>query len=258
MKHAILTEKESWLLEELIAKYGIVIRFENIYDLLKNQMTPQVIRNIAHKLTRKGWLVRIKRGVYAISTLEGRGFLSISPYRVAQMLLAESYISFLGALQYHNMFEQMLKSIVSISQKSFKTYNLENINYKFVKTKKDLYFGWQNVLIDGEYVKIAEPEKAILDILQFERNRYTVDIIIEIFEKYRDKLNAEKIINYSQKHSLTVQRVIGYIFDRFSIDSKSLYENIKSNRSSSYLTSDSKVFNAKWRLYHSYEKDLIK
>lgn len=96
----ILSQKESELLENLIAKIGLFVTFEQVAEELSSLMSRQEIRNLVSKLVRNGWLVIIKKGIYYITTLESRGIFNISNFIISQILSTDSYISCESALQH--------------------------------------------------------------------------------------------------------------------------------------------------------------
>lgn len=250
MKKTILSEKELSLIEEIIERYGLIAAFEQIYNILEKQISRQSAKNLINKLTKNGWLVRIKKGTYAISSLESRGFLQTHTFKVAQILVKDSYISFAAALQHHGMFDQMLKTVTSVSLKRHKTKEVQGTIYKFITTKSKLFFGWEDMFIEGAAVKVAASEKAMLDILQFGRDRYAVDLVAETLREYRKQIDFGRLNTFVEKYSRVVQRAIGFLFDSLSIDSRALYQLTEMDNSCSYMIPDSKIFNAKWRLYY--------
>lgn len=255
-KRTILSEKELNLIENLISKHGSIVTFNSIYNELKNTITRQSVRNLTNKLTKNGWLVRIKKGTYFIAGIESRGFASLSVYKIPQVLIKDSYVSMEAALQYHGMFDQLLKTVMSISLKNYKTKEVEGIIYKFIKAKKKLYYGFETKRVENEIVKIATPEKAILDLLHFKRNAYTVDLVLEKLLEHKKDLNKEIFKKYSKKQTITDIRLLGFLFDKADTDSNYLLPLVKAKKNCSFMTPGSKVFNAKWRLYH--EKHLKK
>jgi predicted transcriptional regulator of viral defense system len=116
MKRTILSPKQTELLEGLIAKYGQIVTSEEIYSLAENEEAERQLKKIITKLVKSGWLIRIRKGLYAISDLSNRGFLSLSPYVVANLLVKDSYVSFESALSYRGMFDQLTNKIISISK----------------------------------------------------------------------------------------------------------------------------------------------
>lgn len=249
-KHTILSQKESNLLQNLIIKYGVFVNFQQIYLELKKDLSRQEMRNLVSKLSCNGWLVRIKKGLYCIADLTSRGFIGASNLIIAQVLNQNSYISCEAALQHRNMFDQYLKIIASISLKAQRIVKVQDINYRFIKTGKKLFYGWEEARVEGKIIKIASAEKAILDILHFNRNIYSVDLVLEKLQEHTRDFNWEKLNQYSQKQSITVIRILGFLLDKIKADSSFLHSLVKKNKGSSYMIKDSRIFNAKWRLYY--------
>ena len=256
-KRTILSEKELNLIEDIIAKFGIIVTFEQIYNILNGKRNRQAARNLVNKLTKNGWLVRIKKGVYAVASLESRGFLVTHAFKIAQTLISDSYISFEAALQHYGMFDQMLRTIVSISLKRRKIRDIQGITYRFIRVKKELFFGWEENRVENYVVNVATLEKAILDILMFKRNEYYLDLVYEKLKEYKNKFDLTLLNKFSSKCSKTVQRILGFFFDKLSIDSAYLYKLTTGNKGCSYMTKDSEKFNAKWRLYYCSRFDEI-
>lgn len=250
-KYSILSEKESFLLEKLIAKYGLLVNFDQIRKELANDYSRQQVRNLAVKMSKNGWLVRIKKGVYHIANLESRGFTNISIFVIAQNLVKESYVSFELALQYHSMFDQYLKMVMSVCIKKHTPKEIQGIIYRFVKTQKNNFYGWREEQIEGQRVKIATPEKAILDMLRFHRTIYSLDIVLEKLREYRNSFDAKKFQEFSKSQSITVQRILGFLFDKADFDSDPILQLVKDIKGASIMTKDSKRFSAKWSLYYS-------
>ncbi len=119
MKNTSLTRRDSRLLEDAIIAYGDVASFDQLEAL--SDMEREYARKRISQLAAQGWLVRIKKGLYALSDISSRGFLRLSQYVVAQLLVEESYVSFEAALQYHGMYDQLLQTIRSVACKQYKT-----------------------------------------------------------------------------------------------------------------------------------------
>jgi len=249
MKQTILSTQQSTLLEDLIVKYGQIVTSEQIYAQGKDVWGQQVAKNVVTRLTRNGWLIRVKRGLYAISDLSNRGFLSLSPYVVANLLVKDSYVSFESALAYHGMFDQLTNKTISISRVQYKSVQLQSVEYSFVKVMDKWFFGWQEVSIDNKTVRMATAEKALIDMIQFHKSKYTVDLVVEKLSLYKDSLDLQKMTGYLGKMSLTTIKIFGFLFDLLGIDSGDLYNQVKLRGTHLMLSGDAK-FNAKWRLYY--------
>lgn len=250
MKQTILTTKQSELIEDLISAYGHVVTSEEIYDKASVSWDQKQAKNVITKLTKDGWLIRLKRGLYAISDLSNRGFLSLSPYVVANLLATESYVSFESALNYHGIFDQLTSKIISISKKQYKTVELNSTEYSFVKVQDRWFFGWEDVTVDNKSVRIATAEKALIDMIQFHKSKYSVDLLIEKLRDNRDSLNMDSLRECLSKMSATTIKIFGFIFDLLAIDSSDLQGLLKNKQGTDWMLSGDKKFNAKWRLYY--------
>lgn len=250
MKQTILSETQSQILENLIVKHGQVVSSSQIHQETEHLLGYQQTKNLISKLVKNGWLVRIKREVYAICDLSSRGYLNLSPYVVANILLPESYVSFESALAYHGMFDQLAQKTVSVSLKPYKSFGLSGITYRFVKTKPDYFFGWQEVQIESLTARIALPEKSLIDMVNFHKSQYSIDLVIEKLIAYKNDLDLNRLNSCLSKYSLSTKKSFGLIFDFLGIDSSALHKLIKSKQGVSWMLPGDGKFNAKWRMYY--------
>lgn len=246
----MLSTKQTQLLEDLIAKYGQIVTSEQIYSLAQNEESERQLKKLVTKLVKTGWLIRIRKGLYAISDLSNRGFLSLSPYVVAHLLVKESYVSFESALAYRGMFDQLTDKIISISKIRYKDVQLNSANYSFVTVKDELFLGFEQVSVDGHEAKVATAEKALIDMIQFHRSKYTVDLVIEKLREYQNSLDMLKFNEYLTNMSQVTIKVFGFIFDLLGINSDGLQKLIKDKQTTNWMLAEDKTFNAKWRLYY--------
>ncbi len=124
--------------------------------------------------------------------------------------------------------------------------------YQFIKTKATYFYGWEVIWFGNLEAKIATPEKAPIDLVQFHRNTYTVDLVIEILAKYEESVDIQRLAGYLESSPVTVQRIFGFIFELVGLRSQAeVLEALVGERASrSKVTSESALFNARWRLYY--------
>jgi len=248
MKKTILSEKELYLLESLISSHGYIITSEQIEAKLG--ISQQAARNLVGKMVRNGWLVRVKRGFFAIANLESHSFSNISPLAIAQVLVPGSYVSFEFALNYHGHFDQLPAKVTSVSISNTKRYEFQNTDYLFVKAKRAMINGFKEIAIEGQHARVAELEKSLLDILHFRRDSYTVDLLLEKFKESNDEIDAQKMTGFAEDYPIALRRRLGFIMDLAGLDSRNLHHKMKGTPGYAKLTKKSNLFNAKWRLYY--------
>jgi predicted transcriptional regulator of viral defense system len=250
MKKTILAIKDGDLLEKLIAKYGKVVTASQIEAEARPTWDYQQTHNRIQQLVKNGWLIRIKRGLYVIADLSSRGFLSISPYVIANLLVEESYVSFEAALAYRGMFDQFTGQFTSVSLKQFKVTDLDLIQYRFIKTQQKMFAGWESTVIENMSAKIAFAEKALVDMIHFRKGKYVVDLVIEKLQNYEEDLDTARLFQFASLASLKTIKTFGLMFDLLGLNSKQLFQSLAGSRSTHRMNPNDKTFNAKWRLYY--------
>lgn len=248
MKKTILSEKELHLLESLISDHGYIVTSRQIEAKLG--ISQQAARNLVGKMVRNGWLIRVKKGYFAIANLESHSFSNISPLAIAQVLVPGSYVSFEFALNYHDHFDQLPAKVTSVTTSNTKHYEFQNTEYLFVKTKPEMMKGFNEKTIEGHSARVAELEKALLDFLHFRRDSYTVGLLIEKLKEARDEVDVQKMTELSKAYPITLRRRLGFLFDLAGIDSRKIHQGLMETPGFAKLTKKSNLFNAKWRLYY--------
>ncbi len=249
MKRISLTEFELEMLETAQIEFGAIVTFEQLLSLVDEDVI--YTRKRISKLVNQGLLMRIKKGVFVISDLSTRGGLSISHYAIVNALVEKSYLSFETALQFHGLYDQLLANIVAVSLTRFKTSTIDGYAYKFVNTGEKYFYGWDTYIIDGQQVKIADVEKALLDLLQFHRTLYSVDLVLEKLNTFKEDIDQQKLIQYALRANLTTRRIMGFLMDCATFDTEKLHLSIQDKSSVSYISdSDQNQYNHKWKLYY--------
>ncbi len=248
MKKTILSEKELQLLESLISSYGYIADFNQIEARLK--ISHQAVRNLVAKLVSNGWLVRIKKGHFAIANLESHSFSNISPLAIAQVLIPGSYVSFEYALNYHGHFDQLSAKVTSVTTSKKKSFQFQDTEYLFVKAKPEMMAGFKEITIEGQPANVATFEKALLDILHFRKDSYTIDLLVEKLKEARNEIDTEALIQLSMVYPVTFRRRLGFLMDLAELNSDFLQMDLKGTPGFAKLTKKSNIFNPKWRLYY--------
>ena len=250
MNTVVLNRTQLSFLEELMLYGGKVVTYEEMApfapgdsDVLKRQFVSQ--------LAKSGWLVRIKKGVYQVADISSLGTLTLSRYVIAQILAPGSYVSFEAALQFHGLYDQLLKTTTSVSLSQRPAATLQEYHYRFVKTSKKYFFGFEEHTLDEQKAVIAFPEKALIDMVQLHRSAYSTDRVAEGLSEHRESINQERLLTYLLRCNLTTQRIFGLLLDALDFPyDQELLHSAQQGQATSKLTPESSEYNARWRLYH--------
>ncbi|MDP2886365.1 MAG: hypothetical protein Q8P51_15220 [Ignavibacteria bacterium] len=123
------------------------------------------LQKMLHELQRDGYILRIKKKIYAVIPIEASG-RSFTPnkYLVAAKLQTKFYLSYHTALELHGVAESSHSTTYISVPRQAKPFQFQGTTYSFV-TKYDS-FGQTNIDVDGIRLGITDREKTILDGLE--------------------------------------------------------------------------------------------
>jgi len=151
------------------------------YDSGKNQLS---------RWTKKGYLVRLKNGLYAVSDIALRGHLS--EYLIANMLYQPSYVSLEAALSYYGLIPELVYNITSITPKPTRRFKVGDTTYIYRTLMPKSFTGYRVAESDSLHFRIAELEKALVDYYYFsllDKSPISDRLVISNF-------NRQKLLHY--------------------------------------------------------------
>ena len=131
-----------------------------------------------YHLRRNGWIVPLRRGLYAISV---PGAQPIHEFEIAMALVHPAAISHWSAMHHHGLTEQIPRRVfVSTTQASVPRVAARatrrsagrpvgGATYQFVQVKPEQFFGAEQVWIGEARVTITDIERTLLDGLSMPR-----------------------------------------------------------------------------------------
>lgn len=124
---------------------------------------PGFDRNNFGRWTRKGYLIRLRRGVYAFA--EYKGSPEMATYFAGRMY-RPSYISLHSALSFYGLIPESVIQITSVTSLKTALFKNDFGEYSYKSVREDLMFGYlPRQLADGRTTAYATREKALLDLL---------------------------------------------------------------------------------------------
>jgi hypothetical protein len=162
---------------------------------------PQAMRNQLTRWQKRGLVIRLKRGIYALNKRDRR--VNFSRFFLANQLLWPSYVSMESALSYYGLIPEAVADVTSVSTK--KTSRFTNTIGRFIyqRVKPDAFRGYRTYKDEaGLECLIAEPEKAVVDFLYLNLRKFKTRAKSAFKESYRfqniEGLKPKKVLFWAR------------------------------------------------------------
>jgi len=185
-------------------------------------------------LTDSGWLVRLRRGLYA-GTGKLPGGVDVPPFVVATSLVEPSAIGLWSALAFHDLTDQPPLTVTAITprkvvtpsmrtssgDRSRHTWVVAGIECVFVTLRQPRYsLGLEEVWLDERFrVLMTDRERTVVDSLALPRHFGGVGEGLRVLEQHLPTLDVAKLVKYSAAWgSAAAAKRMGWALERASVD----------------------------------------
>jgi len=155
---------------------------------------PSFDRNNLSRWINRGLLIRLRQGCFTFPEYKGKP--DYARY-FANRIYRPSYISLHSALSFHGIIPESVIQITSVT--SLKTAYFVNSfgEYSYKTIRKELMFGYVlKPMSDGRALQIADPEKALSDLLYLYPEYITAQDMLDL------RLDEEYLQNDMKKNLL--------------------------------------------------------
>ncbi|MCK4829728.1 type IV toxin-antitoxin system AbiEi family antitoxin domain-containing protein [bacterium] len=243
---------------EVIRKTKGIISVAEAADILK--LSRNDVAKILSNWATKGWLSRIRRGLYIPVPLESRtpDVPIEEPWIIAEYLYNPCYIGGWSAAEYWDLTEQIFRSIIVLTVQKPRDRKpvIRNIKYVVRTISEKAMFGVKPVWRGNVRISVSDPARTIIDMLNDPRlgggMRPTVDILLN-YLKSKDK-DMELLMNYAKRlGNGAVYKRMGFLFERLIPDEKRLMSTCKTKLTKGNAKLDPKLpadrLITKWKLW---------
>ena len=178
-------------------------------------------RYLAHRLVKKGWLERLRPGLFQLVPADrGRqGVADTNPLAAGAVLVAPYFFSFGTACTHHGLTEQMFAEVYVACQERRRPATIRGKPYLFVYVPERRFFGFKEIPVLGQPVQMAIVERALLDAIDRPRYAGGVGEVSRIAARATKKVSWEALLDLAHRwgSSALVQR-LGYFLDLHQAD----------------------------------------
>jgi len=173
-------------------------------------------RFLAHQLVRKGWLERLRRGLFLLIPADsGReGVADMNPLAAGAALVRPYFFSFGTACTHHGFTEQVFAEVYLACQQYRRPETIRGKRYVFVQLRADRFFGFAEEGVLGAPVQMATRARALLDALDRPQLAGGMGEVSRMIPRAWAKLSWSALIEMLRRwnESALVQR-LGYLLD---------------------------------------------
>ena len=215
-----LSRQERQILSHCSAMESMTVNSDHVIEVLP--CSRAYANTILSRLALKGWLQRLKAGVYSIVSMSS---LTAEPviedaWSLAIDLFKPAFISGWTAAEHWGLTEQIFNdiSIVSNTEQRQTEQTIGGIKFKIRMMNAERFFGFQSIWHGSKKIEIANPSRMIIDILDMPSfgggSQHTIDIINQYWTS--DLKNPDLLLEYALKYNK------GVVFKRMGFLAESL------------------------------------
>jgi predicted transcriptional regulator of viral defense system len=172
--------------------------------------------------TGKGWLLRIKRGLYALASFNecSSDFGEKNQWALAEKLYSPCYIGALSAAQYWGLTKQILSTISVLTIQKPRNHNLviNESHFSLRIISQQAMFGLRPVWHEQIKVLVSDPTRTILDFLVDPKLGGGIGNVTDMFINYlkSEHKNLMLLFDYSRRLcNGAVFKRLGYLLERY-------------------------------------------
>lgn len=189
------------------------------------------LRQALHHLAKSGWVVRLRNGLYAISS-SVPGVTPAHEFEIAMALVSPAAISHWSALHHHGLTEQLPRRVFVLTTTENQIprsrgsralskgsgYVVGDTTFQFIQVKSDRFFGTETVWIGESRITITDPERTLIDGITMPQYCGDFAEVLHAFQMRGDNLNLERIIEYALRLDAATAKRLGWILDQQGVD----------------------------------------
>jgi predicted transcriptional regulator of viral defense system len=189
-------------------------------------------------LASKGWLSRVRRGLFIVVPLEAEvpEAWRADPWLVAARVFAPCYIGGWSACEHWSLTEQLFRSVLVVTAAPQRSAQiaLQGTEFRVATRKPDALFGTRKVWRGRERVDVSDPTRTLVDVLDDPAIGGGIRNVGDVLEVYfsGEHRDDELLIGYADRlGNRAVFKRLGYLLETLEVDARDLIETCRSRRS---------------------------
>lgn len=227
------------------------------------------LRELLRDMTRRGLLMRVKRGLYHVIPYEQDPETFMPDWHLLAEYIVNDvdyYIGYYSALQIHNLITQpsLKEQIVVSAQLKPSAIKVKDVDFQFIYHNGQHFFGAKKIWIDNfNKVLCSDLEKTIVDCLFKPDYAGGITEIARAIYISREKIKYDTLLDYINKfNSQAVIKRLGFLLELLNIET-TIVENLQKIKTNSVVILDTELpktgkIKTKWSIQQNIETETIK
>ena len=214
-----------------LAEAGLyVFTTEDAVRLRPSDVGIGTVRYLLKVLTDAGWIVRLRRGLYA-GTGRLPGGVEVPPFVIATSLVSPSAIALPSALAHHGLTDQIPRVVTAITPRKVVVPSMRGVgeaggqhlwhaaglDFRYVVIVPERFaYGIETVWLDERFrVPITDRERTVLDLFAMPRVFGGLGEGLSVLERAGDDVDLEKLVGYAMRYdSIAVAKRLGWSLEQ--------------------------------------------
>lgn len=188
-------------------------------------------------LTKAGWIMRLRRGLYA-TTGSVPGGIELPAFAIATALVTPSAISHWSALNHHHLTDQIPRTVTAMTPRrtvlptmrhgggtgTRHTWTVGSTTVEYVTVNPMRFFGIEEIWLDERFkTPITDRERTVLELFVSPRHFGGLGEALGVLEEHMASLDVPKLVRYGVAIGAgAVAKRLGYSLERAGIDAATL------------------------------------
>ena len=167
-------------------------------QLLPRNESPQQARLQLSHWVKDGRLIKLRRGLYTLNPREqGRSW---HPFLIANLLQPGSYVSVQSALSFYGMIPEYVPVTTSVGPGRQETLRNSLGSFWFRHVPVKMLCGYSQIeVMPRQFVLMASPEKALLDLIYLTPGADCVEFLSELRLQNPEAIGFPKLLDLAQR-----------------------------------------------------------
>jgi predicted transcriptional regulator of viral defense system len=179
-------------------------------------------RQFLDRLKRKGWIERVKPGVFAVIPLSSGTVRTaqLHEFVIAMKLVEPAAISYSSAMNHHGFTEQLSRQVfVSTNHKVARPARESlGFSYRIISHRPERFFGVSEQWVNESSFVITDPEKTLIDGMTMPEHVGGIGTIAHAISSRWRKIDEKRLFEYAVLMGISaVVKRLGFLLEALGI-----------------------------------------